>query len=119
MSNINGFLFRRNRVFHPLILFVFLGLTAPAQARDLNAGFVLNEMNAGEQVAYVSGVIEGLAYARFLRDRPDESGMNCVYDWYGKDKKTRWLLIRKWLARHADKPVGPLLYILIRKECGD
>lgn len=102
-----------------LILLCLVGGVSQAQARDLNAGFVLNKMNADERVAYISGVIEGLAYSRFLRDRPDESGMNCVYDWFDENYKKKWLKTKRWLARHPDKPVGVLMYVLIKKECGE
>lgn len=90
-----------------------------ATARDLNAGFIL-DMPTKERFAYIGGVVEGLAYARFLRDRPDETGMKCVNDWYyeGDDVKT-WKRIEQWFNRHRDKPVGPLIHVLIKKECGE
>ena len=101
----------------PLAVF---GVTDHAEATKLNAGFVLNEMNAGQRVGYITGVIEGLAYARFLRDRPNERGMNCVYDWYyGGDRTQKRQEIRSWFGRHPDKPVGALLNILIEDKCGE
>ena len=92
--------------------------TGIAQANNLNAGFVLNEMNKDQRVSYIAGVIEGLAYSRFLRDKPNEKGMNCVYDWYYKGKAEQMKNIRAWFGRHPDKPVGVLLYVLIKKDCG-
>ena len=92
-----------------------------AQATELNAGFVLDQMNADQRVSYVAGVVEGLAYARFLKDRPDDTGMMCVYDWYsihGTDE-ARWNRIKTWLRRHEDKPVGVLMHTLIKQECGE
>ena len=102
-----------------IILVVMTGTVGSAHARDLNAGFVLNEMNADQRTGYLFGVVEGLAYARFLRDKPDQTGMNCIYDWYhgaGSDK--RQAKAKALMRRHADKPVGPLLYVLMKKECG-
>lgn len=89
-----------------------------ANAKNLNAGFVLNEMNVDERVGYISGVIEGLAYSRFLRDKPSEEGMSCVYRWYDNGGASQMKKIRAWFARHPDKPVGVLLYVLIKKKCG-
>ena len=93
------------------------GANKAADARQLNAGFLLNEMSADEQIGYVSGVVEGLAYSRFLRERPSESGMQCVYSWY-YGEKNRWPQMKKLFERHADKPVGVLLHVLIKKQCG-
>lgn len=90
------------------------------KATDLNAGFVVNEMNTDQRVSYIAGVIEGLAYARFLRDRPDEQSMNCVYDWFYRDDKVAELkMLRTWFQHHNDKPVGALLNVLIDEKCGE
>ncbi|MCP4182466.1 MAG: hypothetical protein GY761_04010 [Hyphomicrobiales bacterium] len=102
------------------IFFIILGMlvaeTNVVKASELNAGFVMNKMSADEQVSYVAGVVEGLAYSRYLRDKPDQSGMKCVYDWYAGENVTRQ--VDQWFKRHPDKPVGVLLHVLIKKECG-
>jgi hypothetical protein len=90
-----------------------------ANATDLNAGYVLDKMNNDQMVSYVAGVIEGLAYSRFLRDRPSEESMNCVYRWHANRGKDGWLEMEAWFRRHEDKPVGVLLHVLIKKECGE
>ena len=94
-----------------------VGHTEPAAA--LTADDVLNNMTADERVAHIAGVIGGLAYARFLRDRPDETGMACVYDWYYARETERQDQINAWFERHLDKPVEPLLYVLIKEDCGE
>lgn len=100
---------------------LMLLLVAPsiAHAGSLNAGAVLNEMDAKQRYAYVSGVVEGLAYSRFLTDKPNEEGMTCIYDWYYEGNATeQWTRITTRLKRHPDKPVGVLMHILIKKDCG-
>ena len=94
-------------------------LAAPAQAKNLNAGYVLNEMTGDQRVSYVEGIVDGLAYARFLRDRPDDTGYLCIVGWYQNDSAEKWKLVRKWLSRHPDKPVPLLMYLMIKKECGE
>ena len=94
------------------------GSSGIAHAGSLNAEYVMKEMDAKQQVSYISGVIEGLAYSRFLRDRPNDSGMNCIYNWHSNGGTGRWKKMEAWFARHPDKPVGVLLYVLIKKECG-
>lgn len=84
-----------------------------------SADDVLNKMEPGETTSYLAGVVEGLAFARWLKDRPDQTGSKCIYDWYYEtDTETRFNRVRAWLKRHPDKGVGALMYVLIKKECG-
>lgn len=92
------------------------GTTGNANAEALNAGFVLNKMNTDQRVSFITGAVEGLAYSRYLRDKPDQSGMQCISAWYAKSNSLD--NIWQWFARHPDKPAGVLLYVLIKKECG-
>ncbi|WP_306258407.1 hypothetical protein [Pararhizobium sp. IMCC21322] len=101
-----------------IILLCIFGNTARAQEDVINAGFVLHKMAVAEQFAYVSGVVEGLAYARFLRDKPNEDGMKCIYDWYYADSDRQWARIETVFGAHLEKPVGVLLHVLIKKKCG-
>lgn len=89
-----------------------------SQASQLNAGAVMNKMNADERFGYISGVVEGLAYSRWQRDKPNSTGMRCVYDWYYKGGKDNARKLDVWLNRHPDKPVGALMHVLIKKDCG-
>ena len=102
------------------IIFVAMFMnTQIALANDmLDAGFVLREMKTEQQFAFVSGVIEGLAYARFLRDRPNEAGMQCISRWLHSDATGRWQLIEKLFTKHHDKPPAVLLHVLMKKQCG-
>ena len=96
---------------------IFLLLGGSAQA--LTADDVLNKMSGEEQHSFVAGVVGGFAYARYLRDKPDQSGMSCIYDWYYGAAAGRWEEINQWFERHLDQPVEPLLYVLIERECGE
>lgn len=96
-----------------------LGATASGSAHAQAVGEILPNMETKEQYGYVAGVVEGLAYARYRQDRPDETGMRCIYDWFYEDGTDRWDEITGWFERHADKPAGPLLFVLIEKECGE
>lgn len=102
------------------VLGLHIAFAGTARAVEINAGYVLNEMNNDQSVSYIYGVVEGLAYARFLRDRPDESGMHCIYDWLDGDADGQnWRKMRVWLERHPDKPVGVLMHVLIKQQCGE
>ncbi len=89
-------------------------------AHALTADDVLNKMNSKEQTTYITGVVGGFAYSRYLRDSPDKTGMNCIYGWFhGEKNRSAWNQIDAWFSRHLDKPVEPLLYVLIKRECGE
>ena len=89
-----------------------------AQARDLNAGFVLEKMETKQRYGYVSGIVEGLAFSRLLRPTPDKVGSRCIYDWYYGNAE-HWKLITAFFKRHPDKPAAALLYVMLKKECGE
>lgn len=88
-------------------------------AHALTADDVLNKMSSDQQHGYISGLVDGLAYARWLSNRPDKAGMQCIYGWYYNGREEKWALIQQWFERHLEKPVDALLYVLIKKECGE
>ncbi|MCV6600055.1 MAG: hypothetical protein OIF54_00540 [Cohaesibacter sp.] len=100
------------------ILSVMLGSIDMKPAHALTGNDVLHKMKAVERHAFLSGLVEGLGYARFLRDKRDNSGSKCIYDWYFKDKETNRPKIQKWFERHPDKPASTLLYVLLKRDCG-
>ena len=101
-----------------IIIGMLVAGISPSIASSLNADAVLNKMTLEQRHSYVSGVIEGLAYSRWLKDKPSDVGMQCIYKWYYSGKTENLKKIYAWFERHPDKPVGALLYVLIKKECG-
>lgn len=91
----------------------------PPHVFALTAGDVSEKMGQEERLGYLAGVVEGLAYSRWLRDRPDDAGMQCVYRWYYEGKGKDHGMILSWFARHPDKPVGALMHVLVKQECGE
>ena len=88
-------------------------------AQALTADDVLNKMNSDQQTSYIAGVVGGLAYSRFLRDRPDTTGMSCIQGWYYGSGTDKWAQIETWFSRNIDQQAEPLLYVLIKRECGE
>lgn len=88
------------------------------QAKALTAGDVMNKMTIDQRLGYMDGIIEGLAFARWLKDKPSKVGMKCIYDWYYSDAEKIHGRITTWFNRHTDKPAGALMYVLTKKECG-
>ena len=71
-------------VFQQFSLILAVGLTAfgSTNAIALTADEVLNKMNTDQRVGHITGIVTGLAYARWLIERPKETGRDCIHDWY-------------------------------------
>jgi hypothetical protein len=102
-----------------MILAAAAFLSSGKEAAALTAEEVLNRMSDEERFAYISGVVDGLAFARWTADQPDNTGMQCIYDWYYGGNAAVRETIQTWLTRHQDRPVDALMYVLIRRECGE
>lgn len=97
---------------------------AQVSATDMTAGVILKEMPAGERAAYVMGIIEGFAYARFRKDTAaagvkDEIGMKCIYDWFYADAQASLQRIDATFEKYANHFPSTLLAAMIKKECGE
>jgi len=98
---------------------IMLAVTNVQQANALTAGDVLNKMDPKQAIGYMDGIVEGLAFARWIKDKPSKVGMKCIYDWYYSDAEKIHGRITTWFNRHSDKPAGALMYVLTKKECGE
>lgn len=96
---------------------------AQATAADLTAGVVLKEMPSKEFVVYVTGLVEGMAYARFRKDtlaagQKVETGMQCIRTWFHGDTKTI-LAVEDAFRQYADYTPWVVVGAMIKKECGE
>ena len=96
---------------------ITVALTDRADA--LTAGDVVNKMNGDQRTSYVAGSVEAFAQARWIADKPDASGMQCIHSWFYGSSDEKWTRINAFFSRHVDKPAAALLYVLIKKECGE
>lgn len=99
-----------------------LGVTitpAYADGIGLRAGEVINIMDNKELGAYISGLVEGLAYARYVSDgdRTDQ-GMRCIMDWYYGDEGTIQM-VRLAFARFEDHSANAVVAALAERQCGE
>lgn len=101
------------------IFAVLLGFGFVSPALAINGGDVINKMSPAERTSYITGLLEGFGYARYRQDSPDETGMNCIINWYYEGGEPVKQTIRQWFERHADKPASVLIYALVKKECGE
>jgi len=91
-----------------------------SRASEFNADVVMNEFSKEQRVNYMIGLVDGLAYARWQRDKPSNVGMKCIYDWYYKDNSALWKnTLAPVFKRYKDKPATAIIYVLTKKECGE
>jgi len=92
---------------------------APSQApaQGMTAGVIMEKMPQNERVPFVAGIIEGLAYARYVRDGKQTAGMGCIYDWFYK-KQDRIQDIYQAFNRFKDHTPGAIVAVMVAKECG-
>ncbi len=95
---------------------VTLLFSAPANA--LTGKEVLTVLDEKKRYGYVSGIIEALAYADFLKNKPDETGMICRMDYFYKGGVESWKVIKKWFENNPDQQAYVLIFGLLNRECG-
>lgn len=76
----------------------------------------MTEMTSTEQVRYLSGVVEGLAYARFESDGQNAAGMNCMYDWFYRNPDNLEL-VHGAFNRWPDLTPGAIMGVILNKAC--
>ncbi len=105
-------------------------LSAPhAVANDdghtlMTAETIMREMPVRDRFIYVSGIVEGLAYARLVRDtevqgEADQSGMDCIYRWYFESEGQTHMLIEQAFRQYPEHFPNTLVSVLINRECGE
>lgn len=90
----------------------------------MTAGVVMEKIPVRERTAYVMGIVEGLAQARFRKDTvqagtADQTGMNCIYNWFYADSMKRMDTVEAAFTKYQDQFPSTLLYVLIKRECGE
>lgn len=84
----------------------------------------MKDMPVRERTAYITGIVEGLAYARFRKDTlaagtKDEAGMTCVRNWFSNDALGTLMRIEATFQKYADEYPPILLTLMVKKECGE
>jgi hypothetical protein len=99
------------------VLFFLATGVHPAYAQQITTSGAMKEMPARERTAYILGVIDGLAYARFRKDTI--AGMNCIYRWSQMGSLGTLLKIEKTFGRYPDQHPLVLIGAMVKKECGE
>ena len=123
MSGASNFIVKARMGVSGLLVGIVVGIH-PAHATDMTAGVVMDKMPVRERGAYIMGIVEGLAYARFRKDtiaagEKDEAGMKCIDDWFYRDTTASFDRIEATFRQYAEHFPSTLLAAMIKKECGE
>jgi hypothetical protein len=102
---------------------ISLATGSPVSAADLTAGLIVKEMPPNEFVAYVTGMVEGMAYARFRKDtmaagEKVQTGSDCIRNWYHRDTNTI-TTISDTFRKYPDYTPWVVLGVMLKQECGE
>lgn len=88
-----------------------------AGAQDFTAGIVMEKMDERQRYTFLAGVVEGLAYARYVSDGKQTDGMKCVYEWFYKGDGTVDKVYSAFRRFHDYLP-GAVMAAMVERECG-
>lgn len=115
--------YQRNILASGLIAGSVIANSDMASAQTMTAGVVLEKMENRELGGFISGVIEGLAYARFRKDTlaagsKDERGMNCIYNWYYASNDQPAGILATF-QKYPERMPGVIIALMVKQECGE
>lgn len=96
----------------------------PSYAQDMTAGVIMEKMEPKERFAYVSGIVTGMAYARFRKDTiaagsKDERGMICIHRWFSKGDGSTYAMLENTFKENGNYTPSVIVATLLKKECGE
>ena len=100
-----------------LALFCAMGASASASGQELTTGVIMDRMGNNERFHYIAGIVEGLAYARYINDGQETGGMACINNWfYGQDGAIEQ--VYQAFGEFPDYPPGAVMSVLLGQVCG-
>lgn len=90
----------------------------------MTAEVVMQEMPTKERYAFIAGIVDGLAYARFRKDSAGtgekvETGSKCIYEWFYAGEGKTALLIEDAFRKYPDYPPSSIVGVMAIRQCGE
>lgn len=103
-----------------MVLSAFLGVQAnAAQTGDITARSVLEKFNTTELNAYLTGLVQGFAHARYIKDGENaDGGMACIYSWFFNDDQSMVQIIQAF-RRYGDNSPNAVMAAMLKQQCGE
>lgn len=114
----NALILSKYKYIAAIILFMGISSIQTDRAQALTGEEILTKLDTDGQYHYISGILHGLAYTRFLRDRPDHTGYKCIKTWLVKGGVKNWEIAEKWLQNNKKLTAGAIINTLMERECG-
>ena len=90
--------------------------SAAAEKPDLSANAMLGKMDVSDHYPFIAGIIEGIAYHRYITGNKDKAAMDCVYDWFYEDDKSVDTIYVA-LAKFPSHPPAAVIAALANRKC--
>jgi hypothetical protein len=94
-----------------------MAMPVPAEETDLSGHSMLGKLEPDHRYPFIAGIIDGLAYHRYVMGGKDKEAMDCVYEWFYHDKKAVPLIYAS-LGEFPDHPTAAVIAALINRKCG-
>lgn len=90
----------------------------------MTAGSIMDKMELKERYAYINGMVEGMAYARFRKDtlaagQRTETGSQCIRSWFYAGDGSTYDRIETEFRKNAEHMPSTIIAVLMKKECGE
>lgn len=82
----------------------------------MTSGVVLEKLSPPQLVAFVAGIVEGLAHARVDGEKAPPDGRSCIYAWF-YDDETAMVRIEATFAHFKDHMPGAVIAAMVEKRC--
>lgn len=89
--------------------------TGPMPAVAMTGAEVLNEMGDDERYGYLAGNIDMAAQLTYHDGKRERSA--CIYEWFYKKGGLNQVV--QTIEHFKDRQVQPVIYVLIKKACGE
>lgn len=76
----------------------------------------MKQMDAGDRYPYVMGIVEGISFARYIRDGKKVEGMRCIYEWAMREGTVA--KVYEAFEAFPDYAPAAVLTSMAEKECG-
>lgn len=90
-------------------------LVVAEDAPGISAEFFTKELNEREQTLYIKGALDGLAYARYVRDGRTTDGMYCIYDW--SEDAANFALMFSAMKARPQVPASVIIGFAVERAC--
>lgn len=100
------------------VLVIIPVMISSVGATDVTAKAVMQKMPIAERAPYIAGVVEGVAFARYLASGKKVEALDCVYDWFTGKPETLGTIIAAF-DRYGDFTPGAIIWELVKKKCGE